>query len=73
MTKEQVIFNFVNSVFEISQISVSREYFTELVKIAVENDGVLADCAIGEIAHFCRYSSNNIALSKIAMLKKMIN
>lgn len=72
MTKEQVINNFVNSVCETSQISVSREYFTELVTIAVENDGVLGNAAIGEIAHICRYNSSNIAFTKIEMLKKMI-
>ena len=72
MQKEQVINNFVTSVCESSQINVSREYFAELVKLAIENDGVLANSAIGEITHICRYGSNNIALSKIAMLKKMI-
>lgn len=73
MTKEQVINNFVTSVCESSPINVSREYFAELVKLAIENDGVLANSAIGEITHICRYFNSNVALQKIEMLKKMID
>lgn len=73
MTKEQVIDNFVTSVYETSPINVSREYFAELVKLAVENDGILENAAIGEIAHICRYSSSNVAYTKIMMLRKMID
>lgn len=73
MNKESVINNFVTSVCESSPINVSREYFAELVKLAIENDGVLANSAIGEITHICGYSSTNVAFTKIEMLKKMID
>lgn len=71
MKKDQVINNFVYSTFDTTQISVSREYFANLVKIAIENDGAIGNSAKGEIARICGYSSTNVAFTKIEMLKKM--
>lgn len=73
MTKEQVIKNYVETVFSTTDMKVTKDYFGKLVEVALTSDGVIFNSAIAEIHVVVGYSSVTIAAHKVSMLRKMID
>lgn len=73
MTKEQVIKNYVETVFSTTDMKVTKDYFGKLVEVAITSDGVIFNAAIAEIYVVVGYSSVTIAAHKVSMLRKMID
>lgn len=73
MTKEQVIKNYVETVFSTTDMKVTKDYFGKLVEVALTSDGVIFNAAIAEIYVVVGYSSVTIAAHKVSMLRKMID
>ena len=73
MTKEQVIKNYVETVFSTTDMKVTKDYFAKLVEVALTSNGVIFNAAIAEIYVVVGYSSVTIAAHKVSMLRKMID